>query len=236
MAASTFRAFLAVTKGDGRAARRHHPAPRRPAPTVRSSRSTGRASTTRTPWRPRPPGGWRASRRWSPAIDLAGVLLEATPATCPPAPRSSPTGTRSACRATVGSPSLARVPADWLVPCPVRSDACATRWSSAPPASPPRCRSSPSRTTGYGPGDGPVLVTGATGGVGSVAVNLLAQRGYEVMASSGKADADGVPAWPRRQGGHRSQHPQPAGRASRSSRRCGPRPSTASAASPSPTS
>ncbi|MFP6807520.1 MAG: YhdH/YhfP family quinone oxidoreductase [Pseudomonadales bacterium] len=36
--------------------------------------------------------------------------------------------------------------------------------------------------------DGPVIVTGATGGVGSVAVALLAQSGYEVVASSGKAD------------------------------------------------
>lgn len=36
--------------------------------------------------------------------------------------------------------------------------------------------------------DGPVLVTGASGGVGSVAVALLARLGYEVIASSGKAD------------------------------------------------
>ena len=41
---------------------------------------------------------------------------------------------------------------------------------------------------GVEPGNGPVLVTGATGGVGSVAVNLLAQLGYEVVASTGKAD------------------------------------------------
>ena len=34
---------------------------------------------------------------------------------------------------------------------------------------------------------GPVLVTGATGGVGSAAVSILAQRGYEVVASTGKA-------------------------------------------------
>jgi putative YhdH/YhfP family quinone oxidoreductase len=40
---------------------------------------------------------------------------------------------------------------------------------------------------GVKPGDGPVLVTGATGGVGSVALNLLAARGYEVVASTGKA-------------------------------------------------
>ncbi|MFB0969125.1 MAG: YhdH/YhfP family quinone oxidoreductase [Pseudomonadales bacterium] len=38
------------------------------------------------------------------------------------------------------------------------------------------------------PSDGPVLVTGATGGVGSIAVMLLAKQGYEVIASSGKAD------------------------------------------------
>src|SRR5690606_29324751 len=33
---------------------------------------------------------------------------------------------------------------------------------------------------GLKPGDGPVVVTGATGGVGSIAVNMLAGRGYEV--------------------------------------------------------
>ena len=36
-------------------------------------------------------------------------------------------------------------------------------------------------------GNGPVLVTGATGGVGSAALSILAQRGYEVVASTGKA-------------------------------------------------
>jgi NADPH2:quinone reductase len=43
---------------------------------------------------------------------------------------------------------------------------------------------------GQAPGNGPVVVTGATGGVGSIAVNMLAGRGYEVVAVSGKADAD----------------------------------------------
>jgi acrylyl-CoA reductase (NADPH) len=42
---------------------------------------------------------------------------------------------------------------------------------------------------GIKPGDGPIVVTGATGGVGSVAVDLLAAAGYEVVASTGKADA-----------------------------------------------
>ncbi len=41
---------------------------------------------------------------------------------------------------------------------------------------------------GVKPEAGDVLVTGATGGVGSVAVSLLAQAGYRVVASTGKAD------------------------------------------------
>ena len=39
---------------------------------------------------------------------------------------------------------------------------------------------------GTKPGDGPILVTGASGGVGSAAVALLSHEGFEVVASSGK--------------------------------------------------
>ncbi|GBQ36374.1 acryloyl-CoA reductase [Acetobacter fabarum] len=41
---------------------------------------------------------------------------------------------------------------------------------------------------GVEPGSGPVLVTGATGGVGSVAVMLLARLGYEVVAVTGRLE------------------------------------------------
>jgi acrylyl-CoA reductase (NADPH) len=43
---------------------------------------------------------------------------------------------------------------------------------------------------GLTPGKGPVIVTGATGGVGSIAVDMLAGRGYEVTAVSGKPERD----------------------------------------------
>ena len=39
---------------------------------------------------------------------------------------------------------------------------------------------------GQTPANGPILVTGATGGVGSVAINMLSSKGYEVVALTGK--------------------------------------------------
>lgn len=44
---------------------------------------------------------------------------------------------------------------------------------------------------GLKPGAGEVLVTGASGGVGSVAVALLSKLGYEVVAATGKAEEEG---------------------------------------------
>ena len=44
---------------------------------------------------------------------------------------------------------------------------------------------------GITPESGPVLVTGAAGGVGSVAVAILARLGFEVIASSGRVDEEG---------------------------------------------
>ena len=54
--------------------------------------------------------------------------------------------------------------------------------------------------------NGPVVVTGATGGVGSIAINMLAGRGYEVVAVSGKPEADDYLRETRR-----GAHPAPAG-------------------------
>jgi len=42
---------------------------------------------------------------------------------------------------------------------------------------------------GQAASNGPIAVTGASGGVGSIAIDMLASRGYEVIAITGKADA-----------------------------------------------
>lgn len=47
------------------------------------------------------------------------------------------------------------------------------------------------REHGTKPEDGPVLVTGSAGGVGSVAILLLARLGYEVVASTGRPETEG---------------------------------------------
>ena len=63
-----------------------------------------------------------------------------------------------------------------------------------------------------GPGDGDILVTGANGGVGSVAIALLAKLGYRVVAATGTAERGGLSPVPRRRRGDRSRRPGRAGR------------------------
>jgi acrylyl-CoA reductase (NADPH) len=87
-----------------------------------------------------------------------------------------------------GFSTFAQVPADWIVPLPggldTRTAMCFRTAGFTAALSVPRLEGH-----GLRPGQGPVLVTGATGGVGSTAVGMLAARGYEVIASSGKDDA-----------------------------------------------
>jgi acrylyl-CoA reductase (NADPH) len=88
-----------------------------------------------------------------------------------------------------GYAERARVPAGWVVPLPAglsTRDAMTLGTAGYTAAS---CVMA-LEARGLAPGDGPVLVTGASGGVGSVAVDILAGRGYEVVASTGSEAAD----------------------------------------------
>ncbi|RDY70644.1 oxidoreductase [Halobacillus trueperi] len=84
-----------------------------------------------------------------------------------------------------GYSEYARVPGDWVVPLPENmslKEAMAFGTAGFTAAlSVHRLEES-----GVTPEDGTILVTGATGGVGSMAVSMLAKRGYHVTASTGK--------------------------------------------------
>ena len=84
-----------------------------------------------------------------------------------------------------GYAEYARVPGEWVVPLP---DGLSTTQAMAIGTAGFTAALAVARLERHGvqPGDGPVLVTGATGGVGSTAVSILAARGFEVVASTGK--------------------------------------------------
>ncbi|USI93101.1 acrylyl-CoA reductase family protein [Rhodococcus pyridinivorans] len=86
-----------------------------------------------------------------------------------------------------GYAELTRVPAEWVVPLHHLSprDACAIGTAGFTAAMSVVAL----LDAGISPNDGPVLVTGASGGVGSISVDLLAQAGFEVVASTGKPGA-----------------------------------------------
>mgnify|MGYP001204211628 FL=1 len=86
-----------------------------------------------------------------------------------------------------GYAELARVPADWVLPIP--EGLSAYEVMAIGTAGFTAAQSIVQlEHNGLRPGQGSVIVTGATGGVGSVAVELLAGLGYQVTALTGKDD------------------------------------------------
>lgn len=86
-----------------------------------------------------------------------------------------------------GYAEYSRVPGDWVVPLPHglnAFDAMAIGTAGFTAA----LAITRMEQNGLKPANGPVAVTGASGGVGSVAVDILAGLGYEVAAISGKDD------------------------------------------------
>ncbi|MFF0489075.1 oxidoreductase [Nocardia sp. NPDC004068] len=86
-----------------------------------------------------------------------------------------------------GFAEYARVPADWVVALDGLTPREAAALGTAGFTAALSVQALLDR--GLTPDSGPILVTGATGGVGSVAVDILAGLGFEVVASTGKSDA-----------------------------------------------
>ena len=122
-----------------------------------------------------------------PGIDLAGEVLAADGAGVAPGDEVLVHGYDLGVAHHGGFAEVARVPAGWVVPLP---DGLSARQAMALGTAGYTAALSIIALEEHGlrPGDGPVLVLGATGGVGSTAVSILAGLGHEVHASTGKAE------------------------------------------------
>ncbi|MDE2306117.1 MAG: oxidoreductase [Gammaproteobacteria bacterium] len=122
-----------------------------------------------------------------PGIDFAGTVLESRHGAYSAGDRVVLTGWRVGELQWGGYAEKASVRGDWLVPLPAtlstrEAMAIGTAGFTAMLAV------SALESQGLATDGGDVLVTGAAGGVGSVAVAILARRGYRVVASTGRAE------------------------------------------------
>lgn len=133
--------------------------------------------------------GNRVARRSPlvPGVDLSGVVSSSDDPAIPAGSAVLVHGYDLGVDHHGGFAERARVPAGWVVPLP---EGLSTRRAAAIGTAGFTAVLSVAklRRAGVEPGSGPVLVTGASGGVGSMAVAALSGQGYEVVASTGKVD------------------------------------------------
>jgi acrylyl-CoA reductase (NADPH) len=120
-----------------------------------------------------------------PGIDLAGTVEESGSPAWKPGDRVLVNGWGLGESHPGGLAQIARVRAEWLVRIPA---AFTTRQAMAIGTAGYTAMLSLLALERHGvkPSDGEILVTGANGGVGSIAIAILARRGYTVVASTGR--------------------------------------------------
>jgi len=122
----------------------------------------------------------------TPGIDAAGVVVESAENAFAPGVNVIVTGYDLGMDTDGGYGQYIRIPSEWALPLPAGLSlresmilgtagftAALSVWKL--------------QQNGVQPGDGDILVTGATGGVGSIAVSILSRAGYRVVAATGKA-------------------------------------------------
>jgi len=121
-------------------------------------------------------------------IDLAGVVESSSDTRYAPGDAVLVTGCGLSETHDGGYAQFARVPGDWVIPMPEGLDAF-TAMALGTAGFTAALAIHRLEQNGQSPTGGPIAVTGASGGVGSIAVDMLAARGYRVVAVSGKAGA-----------------------------------------------
>ena len=132
-----------------------------------------------------PGGGLVRNYPHVPGIDLAGTVEASDDARYTPGDKVVLTGWRVGEAHWGGYAQKARVKADWLVPLP---DGLTTRQAMAVGTAGFTAMLAVMALEDHGIKDGPVLVTGAAGGVGSVATAILAHLGHDVAAVTGRPE------------------------------------------------
>jgi len=126
----------------------------------------------------------------TPGIDAAGVVMECASGSFIPGDAVLVTGYDLGMDTAGGFGQYIRIPSEWALPLPagltpresmILGTAGFTAGLSAWKL----------QQNGVQPGGGDILVTGATGGVGSIAVAILARAGYRVIAATGKPAESG---------------------------------------------
>jgi putative YhdH/YhfP family quinone oxidoreductase len=121
-----------------------------------------------------------------PGIDAAGTVVESRDARWKPGQEVIVTGYELGAGQWGGWAEYVRVPADWVVPLPEGLSLREAMILGTAGFTAAQCADALLRN-GLCPSHGPIVVTGATGGVGSLAVKLLARLGFTVSAVTGKA-------------------------------------------------
>ncbi len=121
-------------------------------------------------------------------VDLAGVVESSADPRCKVGDHVLVTGCGLSEVHDGGYAEYARVKGEWVIPMPpglgaFKAMALGTAGFTAALAI------HRMEHNGQAPVKGPIVVTGATGGVGSIAIDMLSNRGYEVIAVTGKADS-----------------------------------------------
>ena len=129
-----------------------------------------------------------------PGIDFAGTVIESSNAAWKVGDKVILNGWGVGETHCGGLAEKARVKGEWLVPLPAAFSARQAMAIGTAGYTAMLCVLALEKH-GIKPGDGEILVTGANGGVGSVAIALLAKLGYKVVASTGRpAEAEHLKA------------------------------------------